>query len=256
MAFRSRNAYLCAMSNLSQSVVYVLHVRKGYEERERFMQAQLHERGIAFEWVLEHDLADLKAEEVDRQFCGELQGIQPAVSCALKHMQAWKNLLASDKKGALVLEDDMILDPAFASWLEQFIQEAETREGINHENYFLSLENSLLSFVPKSEQKEGQHLYPRSQSRCAGAYYLTRAAAGVFLQRSREEKLDLPVDWWIGKSFAPDRVQLYWTHPTIAEQGSHNGMFSSGIDHKPKSRFRRFSFAYQKWYKSLLAKFR
>lgn len=241
----------------NRSILYfVLHVKVGYEDRERFMQTQLENLKINFQWVLEHDMSELDPVYIAAHFTKEMEGIQPAVSCAMKHIQAWKNVMESDAKGAVIFEDDMVLHADFNNWINRFILEAEQKVNENKSKVFISLENSLLTFIPSSQKIEGRYLYPAKNPRCAGAYYLSKEAAGLLYRRFLEQAMEVPVDWWMGNMVNELGITLYWSEPTVAEQGSHNGMFRSGIDDKPKSVFRRINFIVQKGYKKLLSRFR
>ncbi|HAA00484.1 MAG TPA: lipooligosaccharide biosynthesis protein LpsA [Flavobacteriales bacterium] len=229
--------------------IYILHVRQGYEDRERFMKQQLDSFTMPFNWILEHDLPDLKEEQIRRMFTGEMYGIRPEVSCAMKHIEAWKRIATSDEKGGLILEDDMLLNKEFPVWMNKFLSEMDAKNQFS-DPMLVSLENSTLMFVPRSERKEGQFLYKADRLRCAGAYYLTREGAGFLLNELQKGPVEKPIDWWMGER--KDLI-IYWSHPTIAEQGSHNGMFASSLDHKPKGIIRRIGFTVQRWVKSLKA---
>jgi hypothetical protein len=66
---------------------YVLHVKKGYEDREASIVDQFGRLNMAFEWVLEHDKGEL-VPELLQEFGYHHYDMPPAaISCAMKHMQ-------------------------------------------------------------------------------------------------------------------------------------------------------------------------
>lgn len=231
--------------------VWVLHVKQGFEEREQAIRQQMESRHLDFSWVLEHDLPDLTPGQIQQFFSGEMAAVQAMTSCAAKHIQAWENLLQTDAPGALVLEDDILLTDFFLPVFQLILKETESKK-LHHQPVLFSLENSGLKFVPAGQRKPGQYLYPAMEMRCAGAYFISRPAARLFLERLRQHKMDLPVDWWMKQEIEAKRVDAFWSHPTIAEQGSHNGKFKSGIDGKAFGWFRKISFALQRWYKQVV----
>jgi len=242
---------LRAMNSASDAPiqVFVLHVKKGYEAREQHMRSELQKHRMDADWVLDHDIPDLNAEFLAKWFRGDMQKPCAATSCAAKHLEAWQRLRKSDAKGALVLEDDIFLDPNFRASLQAILRETSDRHRLDGKPYVLSLENSLLRFVPKSEREDGRWLYPQKLIRCAGAYYLSREAAIAFTDKAAATGITGPADWWMNEFF-PAAISLYWSHPTLAEQGSHNGLFKSGIDQKKQGFMRRLSWNVQRWFKT------
>ena len=88
---------------------YVIHVKKGFEARERSIITQFYQLGLPFHWILEHDIADLSPDTLARYGYNGL-ALKPAeISCSLKHITAWERIAAADR-GGLVFEDDVILD--------------------------------------------------------------------------------------------------------------------------------------------------
>ncbi len=229
--------------------VYVLHVKVGYEARAAHMRDVLAREALEADWVLDFDIPDLDSKHLAEWFQDGMATACATTSCAAKHLEAWRRLLKSQAAGALVLEDDMFLSADFRSALTAMLEEAESRHSLRGKPYVLSLENSGLRFVPKQEREEGRLLYPNTLIRCAGAYYVSKEAAAIFIAGAKTDRVGAPLDWFMN-AFFPDRVQLYWCHPTIAEQGSHNGKFRSGIDHKKDGLLRKLSWNAQRWFKS------
>ncbi len=237
-------------------IVYVLHVKVGYEERAIAIEKQLKELGISFDYVLEWDKSELSENHLNSYFAEEMRTISSASSCASKHIEAWKKFASSSYDLALVLEDDIRLDKRFTEYLKLFLEEYSSNPTISESTAFISLENSGLKFVPAPVQNEGQYLYPINDTRCAGAYLLNQVAARFLLQTLESRKMNEPVDWWLKRLSEEQLLSVYWSHPTIAEQGSHNGQYASSIDHKKAGSFRRLSWMLQRFYKHTRNRFR
>ena len=97
--------------NLTNKAVFVLHVKKGYEDREQHIKGMLQEMNIPFSWILDGDIADLTPEILDKYFAGDMHKAGATASCAYKHVLACKEIIAKNLDGALILEDDIQLDP-------------------------------------------------------------------------------------------------------------------------------------------------
>ena len=97
--------------NLTNKAVFVLHVKKGYEDREQHIKAMLQKMNIPFSWILDGDIADLTPEILDKYFAGDMHKAGATASCAYKHVLAYKEIIAKNLDGALILEDDIQLDP-------------------------------------------------------------------------------------------------------------------------------------------------
>ena len=97
------------MTAFTPPTLLVLHVRKGYEDREAHIRNQLNRRGLPFQFILDGDRDDLSPEVLDRYFTGQMHQPSAATSCAMKHLLACQYIIGHELEGAVVLEDDMIL---------------------------------------------------------------------------------------------------------------------------------------------------
>jgi GR25 family glycosyltransferase involved in LPS biosynthesis len=228
--------------------VYVIHVSKGYEERARSIRTQMEANALDFEFILEHDCDTLSSEFINAHFAEIMSMPKPATSCAAKHIEAWKKMESQPEIWFLVLEDDILLHKGFRAKVNEILKEAQVK-GMGQRPVLISLENSGLRFVPSAELKKDTLLYPALETRCTGAYLINRSGAKAYLKQLSEVKMDQTIDWWMGAMARQACVDIFWAHPTIAEQGSHSGVFASAIDHKPKGVLRRLSWNIQRIYK-------
>ena len=231
--------------------VYVLHVKKGYEEREANIEKMLSGQNMQFEYVLDGDIPDITDEILDRYFAGSMHVVGAEASCSLKHILACQRLVDSDREGALILEDDIVLYRHFPRRLQALLDECRDR-GIT--DFLLSLEESNLMYVPRSRRHPGVHVYKADRDRFAGCYYITRGAAKILLDRLGRRPMDIPIDVFHSRLIAEIGFPYYWAHPALATQGSHNGYFSSSIsDKRASSRLRlRMAWHIKRLYKQML----
>ena len=98
--------------NEQVDAVFVLSVRS-FHDRIAHIEAELRRHGIAFEWIFEHDAAELSAELIEATFGPSDMG-PPQQSLVLKHIETWKRCVSRGYRRVLVFEDDAILARGFA----------------------------------------------------------------------------------------------------------------------------------------------
>lgn len=206
---------------------YVIHVKKGYEERERSVVEQFAALGLDFQWVLDHDIPDLTPEILSRYGYHGTK-LRPAeISCSLKHLAAWERIAAADRPGGFVFEDDVLLDlTKFKAVAAAAL--AEFAAGGGGAGY-LSLGDGCALYVPWTKLRRGHYLYPAEQVRATDSYYLTREAARRMLEAVGREGFYLPADHLINRLCHQLAVPILWLSPTVVSQGSHTGHFASQI---------------------------
>lgn len=206
---------------------YVVHVKKGYEERERSIVAQFAALEQPFEWVLDHDIPDLTPEALARYGYRGTK-LRPAeISCSMKHIAAWERIAAGEEGGAFVFEDDVLLDlqkfeAVVAAALGKFLA-AGGGAG------YLSLGDGCALYVPWTRLRRGQYLYPAEQVRATDSYFLSRTAARMLLALIGREGFYLPADHLLNRLCHQLAIPILWLAPTVVSQGSHTGRFASQI---------------------------
>ena len=93
--------------------VYVAHVKKGYEDRERHIDEMMGRLGVSFTYMLDGDIPDITPERSAAYFSPQASFPMPARSCALKHLLIYEEIVRRGLYGALILEDDICLDRKF-----------------------------------------------------------------------------------------------------------------------------------------------
>ena len=89
----------------------------------------------------------------------------------------------------------------------------------------------------------------------AGAYLVDFEAAKRITNDLENHKCERVIDWWHIDMLKRDVFRMYWAHPPLVEQGSHNGMLSSTISTKPKSAKTRIRWKMKKIYRMYIKRF-
>ena len=213
--------------------IYVAHVKKGYEDRERHINEMMGRLGVSFSYMLDGDIPDITPEIMAGYFSPDAAFPMPARSCALKHLLIYEEIVHRGLPGALILEDDICLNPHFPGIFTKSMDELPAYEHPADGKYapvIISYEDTRLRFVERSRREKGRVLYPGDRDRMTGCYYVNLPAAETMLRQIKNEGgLTMPIDLYHAWMLRQGRLQYLWCQPTVATQGSHNGMFRSGI---------------------------
>ncbi|MCE1184755.1 glycosyltransferase family 25 protein [Zoogloea sp.] len=188
--------------------VFVLNLARADERRTR-MQARLDALGLKAEFFPAVEGRLLPSEVLEE---GAQLGLSPGeLGCYFSHLALWKEVLARGSEGALVLEDDTVLDPA----LPQVLNEIRS---LPHAFDLVRLSSlNPVRGVTVARLKAGRQLVlPTKNPSGTQGYWVSRAGAarlGQILARPR-----LPID---------DELDAYWqygmcipvlTRPVIREE--------------------------------------
>lgn len=230
------------------------HVRQGYEEREKHITTMLSRLGIPFEFMLRGDIPDLTPDLTSRYFSPTLSIPLPAQSCAMKHILIYEEIVRRNLPGALVLEDDIVLLPRFSEVFAQSMRELPAYESASGKprGIIANYEDTRLRYVERSRREKGRVLYPGDRDRMTGCYYINRAGAQAILQRIKADGgLSMPIDLYHAHLLRQGALQYLWCQPTVATQGSHNGLFRSGVN-TGKARMEEWKWRLRRQYRKLL----
>jgi len=237
-----------ALDKLNCDKVFVLHVKKGYEERRKHIENQMKLHNIDFEYILDGDIPDLNDEIFQKYFAPNLHTHTHVPSITCKHILAYQAAVNNNYQHILIFEDDAILDKDFNNIFNQSINELNARDDRN-EPIIISYENSELKYFSNKDLAKGKLLYQTNKTRCAAAYLVNSAAAKLFIEDATTNKVNAIIDWWHNQLIDKGALKMLWCFPTIVEQGSHNGMFDSALDNKRKGFYHSIKFKIEKFYK-------
>ncbi len=234
-------------SKKNQKSIPIFVIHSGNQERRKHIEKELAKKDLSFEFVLDGNQEDLTPQVLKKYFSNitnEFMGeVSPKTSCAYKHILVYEKIIKKKIKQAIIFEDDIVLHDDFLTFLNKISVEIKKR---NLTNYLISLENSSLYIVTRP--KKGVYLYyKQSSQRGTGAALISYECAHNIVKYIKEKKCYFPIDWMQTALAKKDLINIYWAHPTIAEQNSYNGKFDSLLDPlAKKSTMRRVNHFYKK----------
>ncbi len=238
------------MEKLNVDHTFIVHVSEGAEDRAKSVKEEMSRHDISFEFMLRGDIKEITSVIHQKYFTGDmLAEITPAVSCAVKHIYILEEIVKRGLSRVLILEDDIFLDKNFVNICNKALEETSIEEYQITDKYFLALENNK-KYISKKEEVEGKHLYKEDRVRFGGAYLVTKETAKAILDDIYENKCHSFIDSMYTIICRKGLFDIYWIHPTIAEQGSHNGKFKSLLDDKPNGLLQKVNWRIQTIFKS------
>lgn len=205
---------------------YVLHVKKGYKDREESIIRQFRELDAPFEWVLDYDTADIDGNTLKKySYNGNLKKTE--ISCSLKHISTWEKIAGGDRWAAFVFEDDVIIDPAqFNTVVEKALEEFQSDWNCDA---IISLGDAGAMHAPWTKMKDKKKLYSAELIRCSDSYLITKGAAQKLMEWIKVNGFSLSADRLIDRICNECGVMILWLEPTVVSQGTHTGLFPSAI---------------------------
>ncbi|MEY3807818.1 MAG: hypothetical protein RI893_794 [Pseudomonadota bacterium] len=221
--------------------IYVLNVKQ-FTERRVFMEKQLAKHGLEAEFIFEWD-ADELTEEVNKRYFAKDNNLSAAQkSCALKHITAFEKIVESQNGFALILEDDAIFAQDFSLGLQRALIQSGQFSG----EKIIYIGSGGNFFTPKSQRKPGQYLYLGTRGRFTDSYLIDKATAQKRLDWILRHKISDPIDNQFDKIDQQLDIKILWLEDPVVEQGSKNGLFSSGIELAPPTWLQRWLFGFEK----------
>jgi glycosyl transferase family 25 len=233
--------------------VYVIHARK-FTGRADFIKAQLDKNEIPFEFVEAWDVEEIDDAAIRRFQAPGYDRPLKKFSCTLKHFEAMRRIAGRGQRLALVLEDDAVLADNFNEELSQMVEETK---GLTPP-YTIQIGCGSNMYVPPKMLRPGQRLYAVERQRATDSYLIGAETARLRLVWLDQNKIHLPTGHLFHIIDRDKGIRIYWSEPTIVEQGSMNGLFPTTMDpgrsHKPLW-YLRWKFAFSRWRKKQLARF-
>jgi len=230
---------------------YIIHVSDALE-REIYIKKQIGNKEFDSIFIVDGDKKDLTPQIISNYFIEPLNNVSNVSSCAYKHILAYEKIVNDSIDYALILEDDISFYKNFKPQFELLCNEIKAKK---IHNCLISLEDSNLQYVKKSEKINNSYLYKKPNGRMAGAYIIDNECAKNILLEIKNNKCSQPIDWFHNQCANKDLISIYWCHPAIAIQGSLNGAMPSMIDDKKFGYTRIVLFSIQKAYKKMLYNF-
>lgn len=239
------------LNNIGIEGIYIVHAITGYELHEQRINELFAKLGLTnYEFVTGGDLSCLTPAMLDKYFCPQIkEALRPGVmSCTLNHILSYERIVANGNRYALVFENDPFFLGDFIKKIKRVVHEANSLKP----GFIISLENTTLRFPSLMKRKKGRYLSKSSYGRGAGAYMIDLAGAQRILDDLKINKCCQVIDWWHNTLVKNGVVDMYWAHPPLTEQGSHNGLMHSTISSKNRSIVRRIQWIAQKYYRTYI----
>jgi glycosyl transferase family 25 len=220
--------------------VYVLTV-KTFAERIAHARRELARHGIGFEFVLEHDAAELGPAELARFAPSDMTLAQK--SLVLKHVAAWKSAARKHQRRILVFEDDVLLAGGFGARFDAAMRAANALAP-----GWLVFLGGADTKVPDSYFLAAGPLVPLPIATAEG-YVTDLEAIGRRLAWLESNRIALPADHLLRQMDPPLGIAQYWLREPIVEQGSVTGLFASALDANRQKHSRAYNVLRNRWNK-------
>ena len=231
--------------------ILVIHAAS-LKERGEHIDRMLKGMGLEYEFIAEAD-RDLLTDELMNRYLADgpekMSEKLSTASCTIKHFIACEKVLEAHDDGALILEDDIVLHKDFQSLFGRCMSEYQQHHADSP--ILISLEDSSLRFVPRSQRTKGQMLYPAEKGRMAGAYYVNKQACQAIIDSLKAERCRIPIDHYHNLLMSRGLIQCLWAQPAMATQGSFMGVFGSSLS-KRNDRMIKLRWIFKKNYKRFL----
>ncbi|MBI34056.1 MAG: glycosyl transferase family 25 [Flavobacteriales bacterium] len=224
---------------------YVIHAEKGYEYHGERVKTLFKEKNIPFEFMTKGSPSNFSNELLSTYFVQDIlkKYSKGGISCTLNHFLALESFIESEENFALIFENDPFFIGDFQKKMNRIFPEIEALSS----GFIISLENTTLTFPGYKQTNKNQFLYAASKGRMAGAYLIDKTGAEKALEYLKSNKCAFIIDWFHNELIEKNVLKMYWAHPPLIEQGSHNGHLSSTISSKNKSIYRRFAWIIRKF---------
>ncbi len=235
------SASLANTVNDRVDAVYVLCV-KSFSKRIAHIQAEMARHGIAFEFMFDHDAAELDDDLVKATF-GPSDMKRAHQSLVLKNIQVWRDAVARGYRRVLVFEDDALLVEDFAARFDA----AMTAAASLAEGWLIFL-GGMDTKVPDCYFLAPGPLVELPIATAEGCVY-DFAAMSRRLEWLALNPVTLPADHLMRCIDQAQGTRQYWLRQPIVEQGSVLGIFDSALDSHRQKHSRRYNVLRNRWNK-------
>jgi len=219
--------------------VYVISVRS-YTDRQKSITNQMNRLGINFEFIFDKDPEKISKHDLTKFNQNRLK--IGAISCVLKHINAWKKFAKSDSNLALILEDDIIFKKDFLENLEIILKQISDMHpsflaflgGMDNRFDGRFFNNSKISLIK----------YPISTTE---AYIIDKESNFKRLDWVKNNKIEHAADHLIKKIDNELSISQYRVSKPMVFQGSLSGIFYSELDDSRSKHSRVYIFLRFYW---------
>jgi GR25 family glycosyltransferase involved in LPS biosynthesis len=212
--------------------ILVIHYDK-LVERKRHMLNEFQKHNLEnSEFVSNHGKDRITLKEKSR-FKNLTDG---EISLMLHHFECYK-IISEKYDYAIIFEDDVILADDFRNKIEKYISELPD----DWDMLFFGEGHGV--HIPKFRLIPDVNIYKKmtdlknnipggidGSTRCADSYIVSKKCAQRMVQVLNSIKIiSIPLDHLLNKINHFCRFNIYWAEPTLAIQGTSNGMFKTSV---------------------------
>ena len=210
--------------------IFVIHYKKLIDRKKHIIN-QFEKYNITDYEFIEIDRDEL--QEYDLSVFEHLTNFYMAIG--LSHMYAYKQI-KNNYDEAIIIEDDIILCNDFINIFNNYISQLPKDYDMLFFGNGCNLHIQANNLIPNKNIYE-KGLYPTNWggdgcSRCIDSYVVSKKCAIKLCEYidNIKYKINLPADWWLNIAARDNNLKVYWAEPTIASQGSENGMFEKSYE--------------------------
>jgi len=212
--------------------IFVVHYDK-LVERKKHMLNEFQKHNLEnFEFVSNHGKDRITVKEKSR-FKNLTDG---EISLMLHHFECYK-IINEKYDYAIIFEDDVILADDFKNKIEKYILELPN----DWDMLFFGEGHGV--HIPQYRLIPGVNIYKKmtdlknnipggidGSTRCADSYIVSKKCAQRMIEVLNSIKItSIPLDHLLNKINHFCRFNIYWAEPTLAIQGTSNGMFKTSV---------------------------
>lgn len=225
-------------SFFDECLIFVVSV-ESFEERHRSIAGQLDRMGLAYEFIFEFDPGQFPAV-LPFTFS---EGLPiKSISCLLKHLEAQRRLLDSEKKFAFILEDDCIFFPSFEAQLGRLI------------DLIRSLPPSFLVFIGGADNKLRDDYFKQTDLfliadplTTAESYFVDKPSCEQRLKYLGRQLISKALDHLLVQTDRVLNIPQFRTSEPLVLQGSIDGSFITTLDDSRRKKSKQFLKARYHW---------
>jgi len=203
--------------------IYVLH-SSNLAKRKKHILEQFRIHNIYnFEFIEKYEISNITDDECsifDENYK------KTKMSLFLKHIYCYQLIIKENDTGpSLIFEDDVILNDDFNDILSKYMKELPN----DYDMLFIGSGYNL--HIDTHKLIDDKHIYDNPYSRACDSYIITNNCAQQIYEYfiNGDDKINLPIDFWLNKVIANSKLKVYWCEPTIVSQGSQTGLFEISL---------------------------
>jgi len=201
---------------------------KSFTDRRIHIENELARFGLRGELVLEHDAHEITPEMDEQHYLDNPELTFGHKSCGFKHIAILQRIVQRGWEHCLVLEDDAMLSKGFQRGVENALRELKRDYAETASVVYIGSGGNW--YTPRSQRRAGRFLYPARKGRFADSYIIGARAAAMRLDWIRNHKMDDAIDNEFDRMDRDLGIQMLWLEPTVVEQGTKYGLFSSSLE--------------------------